>query len=247
MLRPEEDAFGQVITDFHAGKEVYEIVERDDGNMDVGRIGPAFYFLPYKKWSKAEREAIRFARGRVLDIGCGAGRVCLHLQEKGHDVVGIDNSPLAIKTCRQRGVKQAKLLSITQVDKKLGTFDTIVMYGNNFGLFGGPGRAKWLLRKFHKLTSPQGRIIAQSLDPYATHMPEHTSYHKSNIKRGRMAGQVRLRLRYKKYKTPWFDYFLVSQKEMQELLAGTGWKASKFFVSDSIYAAALYCAVIEKE
>ncbi|NQT82293.1 class I SAM-dependent methyltransferase, partial [bacterium] len=79
---------------------------------------------------------MRLARGKVLDIGCGAGRNSLYLQQKGLDVLGIDLSPLAIMVCQLRGFKKARVMSITEVDSRLGTFDTIVMYGNNFGLFG---------------------------------------------------------------------------------------------------------------
>ena len=87
----------------------------------------------------------------VLDVGCGAGRVCLHLQEQGHEVIGIDNSPLAVKVARERGVQDARVLSITQASRnKLGQVDTIVMMGNNFGLFASPKRARWLLRRFAK-------------------------------------------------------------------------------------------------
>ena len=41
-----------------------------------------------------------------------------------------------------------------------------------------------------------------------------------------MGGQVRIRIRYKDYATPWFDYLLVSKKELAEILDGTGWQAS---------------------
>lgn len=38
-------------------------------------------------------------------------------------------------------------MSITEIGSGLGKFDTIVMFGNNFGLFGNPNRAKRLLSR----------------------------------------------------------------------------------------------------
>ena len=90
--------------------EGIEIVERDDGFISPSTFGPVAYFTPLRRWPKTERQAIRIARGRVLDVGCGAGRVGLHLQERGHDVVGIDLSPLAVEVSRRRGVRDARKL-----------------------------------------------------------------------------------------------------------------------------------------
>ena len=134
-------------------------------------------------------------------------------------------------------------MSITEFSRGMGLFDTIVMFGNNFGLFGNRTRAKWLLRRFYKMTSPQSRIIAQSLDPYDTNDPEHLAYHKFNRARGRMSGQLRIRVRYKKYISDWFEYLLVSRNEMQELLQGTGWKVRQFIDSEGPF----YIAIIEKK
>ena len=58
-----------------------------------------------------------------------------------------------------------------------------------------------------------------------------------------MAGQLRMRVRYKKYVTPWFDYLLVSKDEMESILEGTDWRVSKYIDSES----ALYIAIIEKK
>ena len=67
------------------------------------------------------QKAMKYVRGRTLDIGCGAGRVTLPLQQRGVDVVGIDNSPLAVRICRERGVNDVRLISVTRVSaKKLG-------------------------------------------------------------------------------------------------------------------------------
>jgi hypothetical protein len=146
-----------------------------------------------------------------------------YLQKKGFDVTGVDISPRAIQVCRKRGLKKAFALSITKLSGRLGEFDTLLMFGNNFGLFGNPKKAKWLLRRFYKMTTDDARIIAESVNPYKTDDPDHRAYHRFNRQRGRVPGQIRIRVRYRKFVTPWFDYLLVSQQEMRNTLKGTGW------------------------
>jgi SAM-dependent methyltransferase len=160
----------------------------------------------------------------VLDVGCGAGRVALHLQERGHEVVGIDLSPLAVEVSRRRGVRDARELPVTQVGPELGRFDTIVMFGNNFGLMGSRRRAPWLLQRFRSIANDGARILAESVDPYKTDNPEHLAFQAANLRRGRMAGHLRIRIRHQAYATPWFDYLLASPEEMAELAEGTGWE-----------------------
>ena len=57
-----------------------------------------------------------------------------------------------------------------------------------------------------------------------------------------MSGQVRIRVRYLSYATPFFDCLLVSQDEMHAILAGTGWHVARFVHSRDPG----YIAVIEK-
>ena len=123
------------------------------------------------------------------------------------------------------------------------------MYGNNFGLFGSFKRARWLLRRLYNMTGPSARIIAASMDPYGSNDPKerplrcHLEYHRRNRRRGRMGGQVRIRVRYLTHATPWFDYLLASRDEMRRIVAGTGWRVSRLFDSKG----SAYVAVIEKE
>jgi SAM-dependent methyltransferase len=86
------------------GLEAWEIVEREDGFFSIG-AGPELYFASHGEWRQVEREAISRARGRVLDVGCGAGRMMLHLREQGVPVTGIDISPAAIEACRRQGLE----------------------------------------------------------------------------------------------------------------------------------------------
>jgi 2-polyprenyl-3-methyl-5-hydroxy-6-metoxy-1,4-benzoquinol methylase len=94
-MKPERDAYGQEIWNCYQGNSTYEIAERDDGFIEVSSAQP--YFQEYGNWPEHERDAIRRAHGAILDIGCGAGRVALYLEQQGNGVLAIDNSPLAVK------------------------------------------------------------------------------------------------------------------------------------------------------
>jgi SAM-dependent methyltransferase len=233
------DAFGHLIHDFHCGNPAREIIERDDGLIDLSS-GPDAYFTEYPDWPRSEQQAVDLAHGRVLDIGCGAGRHALYLQGKGLDAVGIDQSPLAVRTCRERGLRHARVVGITQVGSGLGKFDTILMMGSNFGLFGSLTRARWLLRRFRSITSEDAVIIAESADPHDTVKPCHLAYHRLNAERGRMPGQLRIRVRYQTHIGEWFDYLKVSRDEMKNVMEGTGWRVARFLPeSGTVYAGIL--------
>ena len=242
MLTDQQDAFGHEIYDHYHGKEAFEIVERDDGFF-VPSFGPDLYFLEHADWPPSERQAIKFARGKILDIGCGAGRHSLYLQSHGFDVIGIDNSPLAVKVCKARGLLNTQVSPLTQVSHRLGVFDTILMLGNNFALVGNPKRARWLLRKFYHMTTERARIIAQTRDPYQTDLPEHLEYHARNREQGKLSGQARIRVRYKRYVTPWIDFLMLSKDELGAMLEDTDWQASEFIDGDD----GVYVAILEKK
>ncbi len=242
-MNVDRDAFGHALYGYlqSAGKDEWAIViERDDGLVDVGDTGA--YFTGYADWPAHQQQALALARGRVLDIGCGAGRHSLYLQGQGLDVLGVDESPLAIETCKLRGLRQTRVMSITHLSSKLGTFDTILMLGNNLGLFANPVRARWLLRRFAAMTSSGARIIAETLDAPATQNPLHLAYQQSNRARGRWPGQAKIRVRYRNHATLWFDYLFVSREELREILEDTGWVVERLIDS----ADAQYIAVLAK-
>lgn len=239
-MKEKQDAYGQVIRDVYLKGHLTEIVEREDGYIDVGCA--KMYFSPYKEWLKCEQKAMQYAQKKVLDIGCGAGRHSLYLQGKNKQVLGIDSSPLAIEVCKKRGLKRTKVMSITGLSRKTGVFDTILMLGNNFGLMANRKRARWLLRKFYHMTTDNAVIIAQTVKPYDTKQKEHLEYHEQNRKKGKFSCQLKIRIRYKKYVSAWFEYLFVSREEMKTILKGTGWKIDR-----TIDDTGLYIAVIKKE
>ncbi|HKU55610.1 MAG TPA: hypothetical protein VJP41_01165, partial [Gaiellaceae bacterium] len=103
---------------------------------------------------------------------------------------------------------------------------------------GSPSKARRLLRRLRPLAD---RIVAASIDPHATEDPAHLAYQERNRRRGRMAGQLRLRVRYRDLIGPWFDYLFVSPDEMTSILEGTQWRITRLLQSGSAY----YVAILE--
>jgi len=242
VLNNKQDAFGRLLTDYHNGEQNVEIIEREDGYIDISRLGPLAYFAEYTEWAEHQKLAMGYAVGRVLDIGCGPGRHSLYLQGKGHDVLATDISPLAIQLCLQRGLKNTAVVPITQLNSKLGVFNTIIMMGHNFGLVSSFKRARWLLKRFASMTTDNGKIIVETMDPYQTENPAHLAYHQYNRDRGRMSGQIRLRIRYKQYATSWYDYLFVSKSELENILVGTSWTIERYIDSNK----PTYVAILKK-
>jgi SAM-dependent methyltransferase len=238
------DAFGRAILDWLDGSMEPDLIERDDGHIETG-AGPQVYLAPFPRWPSVERRAMRWARGRVLDVGCGGGRVALHLEDRGHEVVAIDVSPLALRACRRRGVRRVRRMALEEVDRRLGRFDTIVLFGNNTGLLSGRAKGRRILRQLLTVTTPGSRILAESMDPYATTDPAHLAYHAGNRGRGRLGGQLRLRVRYGDLATPWMDYLFVSPDELRALVDGSGWSVTRVVETEA--DAPLFVAVLERD
>lgn len=243
-MKTSRDAYGQqLLAQYKHQTPTAEIIERDDDYIDTGSDA-GLYFTEYADWTPLERRAVGFATGRILDVGCGAGRHALYLQENGFDVVGIDNSPGAIKVCKLRGLKKALVRPIEQVDKfKAASFDTIQMMGNNFGLFGSLNNARAILKKFARITAPGARIIAGTCNPYRTSEPAHLRYHRRNRRLGRIGGQLKMRVRFGTTVGDWFDYLFVAPFEMKEILKDTDWQIKEFIEPE----APTYFAIIGKK
>ena len=99
------------------------------------------------------------------------------------------------------------------------------------------------MRRFKAFTRPGATLIAESLNVYETKDPDHLATQAANRERGRMSGQIRMRGRYKRFVTPWFDYLMVSPAGDGNALDGTGWRLTKQYQAAG---ARLYTAIIER-
>lgn len=223
------DLFGDAISDWMAGGREPLSIERDDGYVDDQDLGS--YFSPFESFPACEKAALELARGRVLDLGLGPGRVSLHLQERGLDVVGVDISDHMLEVARRRGVRGAVKMSVCDLRFPKGHFQTAVAFGNNFGLCGNPEGVEAMLLRLRDIISDDGVFLAQSINPLNTTKREHLEYHEKNRSRGRMPGHVRLRFLYKGLVDEWFELLMVTPEEMTILAERTGWRVSEVFAA----------------
>lgn len=131
-----------------------------------------------------------------------------------------------------------------ELGETVGSFDTLLLMGNNFGIFGTPERTRAALSAWSRRLGPGARIVAESTTPHGGGVPTlDTGYRRANRRQGRMAGQLRLRTRYKTAATPWFWWLYVSPAEMRALVRGTGWRLSSVVASAPVEP---YVALLER-
>ncbi|MCT2584464.1 class I SAM-dependent methyltransferase [Actinophytocola gossypii] len=95
-------------------------------------------------------------RSRVLDAGCGPGRVGGALAEAGHDVVGVDVDPVLIEAAQQDHPGPRWLVGdLAELDLP-DRFDAIVCAGNVM-TFLAPGTRREVLTRFRAHLAADGR------------------------------------------------------------------------------------------
>ena len=118
-------------------------------------------FRSYEDMPEIERKALDMAKGRILDVGAGAGCHSLVLQERGMDVTAIDISPLSVETMKERGVKKVLELDFFTLE---GQYDTILMLMNGIGIVGTLDRMPEFFKQLDKMLAPEGQVLCDSSD-----------------------------------------------------------------------------------
>jgi SAM-dependent methyltransferase len=222
VLGTSQDAFGRALLDYSVGTPGPTLMlERDDGSSGPS-LQPAEFFAPPDAWPEWEQQAVAAVSGPVLDLGAGAGRHSLFLQEAGHEVTAVDHSPGAVDVCRARGVLNVRLADLTDPpeDRRWGA---VLLMCGNLGLAGDRQATRSLLARLARGCRSDAIVVTDTVDPTVDNDANDLAYFNRNLRMGRDLGLVRLRLRYGDLVTPWWDLLLVPRSDIDRLVNGTGW------------------------
>ena len=218
ILSADKDPMGAAILDFQQhGKAarlrvLSSMFEEDE--MPVKHL-----FRSTREMPMLEQKALQLAKGRVLDIGAGAGCHALALQEKGLAGEAIDISPLSCEAMKLRGVKDAECINLfdphlssgnhsgENQEQFEGGFDTILLLMNGTGIAGKIENLPALFQRLKALLNPGGQILIDSSDLKYIYENEDGSFD-INLN-GAYYGEVDYQMIYKNVKGDRFDWLYV--------------------------------------
>jgi len=157
-----KDLFGKAILDYQTNNDPQDLIT-ETSISEADEMSVAYLFRSYGEMPKIEQKALQMAKGKILDVGCGAGSHSLYLQnERNLDLTSIDISANAIEACQLRGLKNAQVQDVMQLENQ--KFDTILLLMNGAGMCGRLKNMAAFLQKLKSLLNENGQILLDSSD-----------------------------------------------------------------------------------
>lgn len=155
------DLLGSALSDYYFRDNPGKLQSESELG-DVEAVAIAHFFRSQEEMPALEIQALEHCKGKVLDLGCGAGSHLLLLQEKGLKCTGIDISPGAVRIAKERGVEDIIEGDIRNAE--VGKFDTVLLLMNGIGLAGNLAELPDFLSLLKDLLNPGGQILLDSSD-----------------------------------------------------------------------------------
>jgi SAM-dependent methyltransferase len=214
-----KDLFGKAILDFQTNNSPEDLIT-ETTISDEDEMSVAYLFRSYNEMPQMEQKALQLAKGRILDVGCGAGSHSLTLQnERNLDVTSIDISANAIQACTLRGLKNAKVQDVMTLENE--KFDTILLLMNGAGMCGRLKNIPNFLLKLKSLLNPGGQILLDSSDIIymfdddedgGKWIPSNNDYY----------GEIVFNISYKGEKEEPFDWMFIDYNTLQNAAFANG-------------------------
>ncbi len=189
--------------------------EHEELPVSVFFRGPAEFF-------SFERAALALCRGRVLDVGAGTGVHALYLQGRGHDVCAIDVLPEAVEIMRARGVRDARLIDVAELQDE--SFDTVLLLMNGVGIFGTIEGLKRFFDYAPRLLRPGGQILLDSGPASLVGAPDEAFAEMSGGGDDSYPGEMWIELEYRGERGPPFRELYVDPETLCECARAAGWE-----------------------
>jgi SAM-dependent methyltransferase len=217
-----KDLFGKAILDYQTNNSPEDLLT-ETTISEEDEMSVAYLFRSFSEMPALEQKALQLAKGKVLDVGCGAGSHSLYVQnELKLDVTAIDISEHAIQACLLRGVRDARVQDIMKLKNE--TYDTILLLMNGAGMCGKLKNIPNFLKKLQSLLNPGGQILLDSSDIIymfdddedgGKWIPSHNEYY----------GEVVFNIAYKGEKENPFDWMYIDYNTLQNAAFANNLKA----------------------
>lgn len=176
--------------------------------------------------SELDTVAVGAVRGRVLDVGAGAGCMSLILQNQGVDVMAVDCDSAVCDLLNHRGVSTVVCTDIMggELPPALcGGFDTVLVLMNGVGIAGTLDNLPHFLNALKTCLAPNGQIIIDSTDiAYAydgADMPTRGYY-----------GELQYQYTYGNTVGDWFPWLYVNEPTLITTAQKCGLKWERLFI-----------------
>ncbi len=224
------DIYGQALQDFFDGKPEHQLwLNNNYGQPEEMPV--AIFFRPEAEMPEAESLALQLCRGKVLDIGAGAGSHTLVLQEQNFEVTALELSPGAAAVMQKRGVK-----TVVQQDVfhyKTEKFDTLLLLMNGIGLTQNLAGLDRFLQHAKQLLLPGGQLIFDSSDIAYL-------YEGLPLPKNKYYGEISYQYQYKNQLGEWFNWLYIDQKTLLKTALKNGWNGEILYEDDmDLYLAKL--------
>lgn len=200
MQDPFEKAFYDYLDGDGSAKVVVNINKGEADDIPV-----SYFFRTYDRMPELEKRALDLCSGKILDIGAGAGRHSLYLQDAGKDVTALDIKRGFVDVMQKRGLKNVVHSDI--YDYRAEKFDTLLMLMNGIGFTKNFDGLSTFLNSAKELLKPGGQIILDSSDVMYLYGEEDGSY-KINLNE-EYYGEVEFVIEYKGVKGELFSWLYV--------------------------------------
>jgi len=194
-----------------------------------------YFFRSYDEMPQLEQIALKECKGKILDIGAGAGCHSMILQNRGYDITALDIKKGFVDIMKQRGIKNIVHSDIFNFN--VGKFDTLLMLMNGIGFtidFIGLER---FLNQAKDLLNPDGHILLDSSDLLYLFQEEDGSFKVPLT--GDYYGKVIYQVEYKNRKGEPFDWIFIDYSTLMQYAEKTGYNCELLFANDFHYLAKL--------
>lgn len=153
---------GEAIWDYYYQNSPQDLLT-ETSISEIDELPVEYLFRTYKEMSEIEQKALQLSKGKILDIGAGAGCHSLYLQnEKKLEVTATDISEKSIQVCKLQGIKNTIVSDILNFPEQ--KFDTLLLLMNGTGIFQSLSKIDFYLQKLKNLLTPNGQILIDSTD-----------------------------------------------------------------------------------